>query len=335
MTRDDLRALALRLLRGEPDPAIRVRLLRDILEIPEDDPRLVDAIAQLDQSPHVQALASEQQPDGSWGRLHSQETRRKQRTATTEVGVERAVVLGLPSEHPILANAAEYLVRVLEGDEVPTDPPERNDRWETGVELFTAATLSRILPDHPALERPASLWGEIVRWTFADGRYDPEAEAEAHRALTGATVAGSYLVLSNRYTLTLLAARSDEIPAETLTALLAWICSNPAGIGYLSEAVGEPPALQSSGKLDRWLASWELLARFAIDPPCTRVLLDALDESCTEDGLWDLGARSSTSMMLPLSDDWRGKGKRTIDWTARILLLYADLLGPASGRRLA
>ncbi|MCX6095074.1 MAG: hypothetical protein NTY63_09695, partial [Candidatus Bipolaricaulota bacterium] len=56
LRKDDLRAVAVQVLRREPDPPVRVRLLRDVLDAPSDDPRRRSAGDSLKDSPHVRLL---------------------------------------------------------------------------------------------------------------------------------------------------------------------------------------------------------------------------------------------------------------------------------------
>lgn len=88
------------MLEQDPGPVVRYRLLRDVLCRPADDPELVQTKARLDESHCVRELATEQWPDGGWGAFHSQDARRKQKIATTDVGVERALALGQDHSHP-------------------------------------------------------------------------------------------------------------------------------------------------------------------------------------------------------------------------------------------
>jgi len=141
----------------------------------------------------VRELAREQREDGGWGRFHSRDSQARHRIPTTEMGVERALALGLDVSHPILSKAARYLVGLLEGPlaDFP-DLPEKDDRWATGARLFTAATLALVQPDHPVLDDVWNLRLSIAQRTFAPGRYDAGAETLAHRELTGATARGSH-----------------------------------------------------------------------------------------------------------------------------------------------
>ncbi|MEW5825724.1 MAG: hypothetical protein AB1778_02750 [Candidatus Bipolaricaulota bacterium] len=321
LTQDDARALALELTRGTSDPVVRLRLARDVLRGSAGEERVDAARREVDTSIHVERLIAEQRPDGGWGRLHSRDTSSRSAVPTTEWAVERALALGLDARHPILAKAVRYLADVLAGRAVPPDPPERNDRWTTGLQLFAASALARIEPGHEALDVPWRLWQEIARRTLSDGSYDAAAEAEAHHALTGATVTGSYLVLSNRYTLALLAARAADLPDGLAASLVRWIWRKPDGIGCYGVPVSAPVQTPDSGAGERWFLSHELLAGFSVAGMATAPLADALAERRRPDGLWDFGPRAAWSWALPLSESWRRRDARAVDWTVRVLAL--------------
>ncbi|MDD5646268.1 MAG: hypothetical protein PHW86_03780 [Candidatus Bipolaricaulis sp.] len=315
------------ILRREPDPPVRARLLRDVLDVSSGDPRLESARTALDAFPHVHVLQAEQHEDGSWGRLHSRDTRAANSVPTTEWAVERAVSLGVDPDHPMLRTASGYLAAVVTGRATPSDPPEKNDRWSTGVTLFAAATLAGIDSEHPALDPVWALWHEIARRTFSGGTYDPGAEEAAHLDLTGASVRGTYLVLANRYAVALLAARADRIDPRVRGPLLRWLWGHPKGLGYLEAPLATPPARDAaSGQVERWIRSHEIVANLsthaAVGP-----ILDALGASRRDDGLWDLGPRASSSPVLPLSLTWRAKDARAVDWTTRILSLASCWMG--------
>ncbi len=319
LTPDDARALGFEILRRKPDPAAQVRLLRDVLRVASDDDRLRAARAALEDSAHVARLRSAQQPDGSWGRLHSRESGAKLTVPTTEWAVERALALGLDRRHTILARAAAELAAIVEGTSRPPDPAERNDRWETWLCLFAAAALARIDAEHPALDRVWNLWHEIARRALAGGRYDAAAEAAAHQELTGATVAGSALVLSNRHAITLLAARAERMDPETRRALVLWLRQKPDGIEPFAVPLAFPPPEASAGPVERFLQSHELLARLGVAGAATGPLADWLSRHRRADGLWDLGPRAAWTAQLPLSESWRTRDARATDWTARVL----------------
>jgi hypothetical protein len=317
---DLVQATAQRILALDPDPVVRWLLLRDLLGGEPGNRELARAQELLLTSRWVRQLEGEQWEDGSWGRLHSMDHGAGQRIPTTEVGVERALALGLPADHPVLVRAADYLTAVLQGTIAPRDRPEKNDRWPTGVQLFAAAALALIQPESPVLDVVWELWGEIARRALRSGMYDAQAESDAHRELTGATVVGSYLVLNNRYSLTLLGARPQALPPELEGGLVGWVWGLSQGVGYLGERLRPAPRRQTGGSFDRWLRSVELLSPF---PSFRRVGAEAIEwlwAKRTAAGFWDFGPRPD-SPALPLSESWRKRDARPIDWTTRVLRL--------------
>jgi hypothetical protein len=317
---DLLQVAARRILALDPDPVVRWLLLRDILRTEAGEPELERARQLLLTSRWVRQLEGEQWEDGSWGRFHSMDSRSRQRVPTTEVGVERALALGLPADHPVLARAADYLAAVLHGTIIPRDRPEKNDRWPTGVRLIAAATLALIQPQSPALDEVWELWAEIAERACRSGTYDPQAESQAHRELTGATVAGSYLVLNNRYALVLLASRPRALPSALERDLVDWVWGLPQGVRYLGEPLLAPPRCQSGGGFDRWLCSVELLCSFPSSRHFGAEAVEWLWAARSAAGLWDFGPRPN-SPALPLSESWRRRDARLIDWSTRVLLL--------------
>ena len=318
---DLIHTIAEHILAGDAGPAVRFRLLRDVLARPSDSPELVQAQQDLSTSRWVQELEREQRENGSWGRFHSRDSKAKWKILTTEVGVERALALGLDVGHPILSKATRYLVELLEGPVADfPDPPERNDRWPTGARLFTAATLALVQPDHPVLDDVWNLWLSIVQRTFAAGRYDPGAEMRAHRELTGATVQNSYLVLSGRYQLALLGARPDALPRDVEQALLDWVWHKEDGIGYWCVRLSSPDGYLDTWSLDHWFASLGLLSRF---PGWRERAGDAIRwlwDRRTPAGWWDFGTKTS----VRLSETWRKGLARQFDWTTRVLVLLQN-----------
>lgn len=325
---------ALRVLEQGPGEIVRYRLLRDVLRRPDDNPALKRAKGRLDLSRCVQELAGEQWEDGGWGPFHSRSTRLKQRIASTEVGVERALALGLDRSHPVLEKAAAHIIDIMEGRRAFPDRHERNDRWKTGMRLFLASTLSLIEPEHEILDQDRELWAEITRRTFRSGEYRGEDEVAAHAQLTGATVKDSYLVLNNRYSLNLLGSVEGLLPAEVEGALLGWLWNRGDGIGYLGGPLRGVPPYEKAGRFDRWLTSLEMLGRlFPRWVDCAQEAVSWIWEQRDEKGCWDFGPRPSYVSVLPLSDSWRRRQDRRFDWTARVLVLlrrFCDGLNGAS-----
>lgn len=321
--------LACRVLRDDCDPVVRFRLLRDVLKMPCDSNEFVDARREMLKSRWVVELESEQREGGGWGRFHST-MKSKGKIVTTEAAVERGLALGLEASDPVFCDAIGYLSRLLEGAVDFPDPPERNNRWSTGTQLFVASTLARICPTLPILDKPWKLWAEIAERTFSSGRYDAEAEIRAHRMLTGASVRDSYLVINGRYQLALLGSRANGLPKSLERALVDWVWHKEDGVGYLEIPLSELPQRFTVGMLDRLFTSLELLSLFPSWRKAASNVIDWLWTNRNDEGFWDLGPRASMSVYFPLSENWRMRKRRQHDWSTRVLTLlrkYYVLVG--------
>jgi len=316
-----LEEIAAHLLDLEPHPIIELRLRRDVLHQPLSELHILKS--EIDSNPWVQQLIQEQHPNGSWGRFHSRDSQFKQKIITTEVGVDRGLALGLDASHPVFCRTVDYLTQLLGSQISFPDPAESNDRWPVGVQLFTAATLSKLKPNHPSLNDVWDLWHQIASQTFAAGKYDPDAEIQVHKALTGATIKDSYLVIRNKYALTLLSAHTENLSDKLQTDILAWIWDHPEGVNYLGVQPSIIPTGVNPGYVDRWFSTHELLSCFPAWKAKAAATLEWLWSQRGDDGIWDFGLRSTSSHYLPLSPSWRNPIYRKIDWSVRVLMLLS------------
>jgi hypothetical protein len=304
--------IAERILTDDPDPVVEFRLRRDVLGAVPALPSSLEI-----RSRWIRVLEGEQRADGGWGRFHSADSRARAAIPTAEFAIDRALALGLDAKHPVLGRAIGYMARLLLGEIEFPDRAERNDRWATGAQLFVAGTMARVDPNASELDEIWGLWATILERAFASGVYDPDAEALAHREITGASVANSYLVLSNRYAVALLGSRVRDLPAGTVRRYAEWLWSLPTGIGYLSVPLSRPPKSDPGG-VDRWLSSLELVKPLPIGHQAE---VAEWMWSQRQDGWWDFGPRWTRSAYLPLSEDWRRRRRRCHDHTTRILAL--------------
>lgn len=312
------------LLHLDPSPPAKLRLLRDVLKVSPRNPELRSTVADLNHSKQVRILLKELREDGGWGAFHSRSSRSKVKISSTEVGVERALNLGLDKDHDGLKKVKNYLLSLIEGKINFPDYYEKNDRWETGMRLFLASTLSFIDPDNRELNEDRNLWREIAIRTFKSGDYSEREEIKAHRELTGASVKDSYLKINNRYSLNILGTKKKLLPFKIEQALLEWLGSIEEGIGYLEMPLSRKPPLNKPGPIDRWFTSLELISRSKFHPPS--YFIDQLNwiwQQQDSDGLWDFGPRSASSTFHPLADSWRIKKNRKIDWSIRVLILLS------------
>jgi len=322
MESQQISEIGTRILAVDPDPVVCLRLQRDVLHVSPS--KLTAEKRGLDSNPWVNQLATEQGPDGSWGRFHTRDSQSEQKITTTEFGVARGLALGLDTSHPIFCHLVDYLTKLLNGDIEFPDPPERNDRWPAGVQLFVAATLAQLKPNHPLVDQAWDLWTEIAVRTFSAGEYSAEAEIQAHRELTGATIAGSYLVLNNKYALLLLSARSDNLPKNLAERLLRWSWQHPDGLRYLGIAAADLPENAPPGIIDRWFSTQVLLARFPGWSSLAADMVAWLWDQQGADGLWDFGPGTQGSYTFPLSENWRKAQNRRFDWSTIVLSLLAN-----------
>lgn len=318
--REVIEESANRILQANPDPVVRFRLLRDVLRVSSAD-LVTRAKQEMLGSRWVSELKREQENDGSWGRFHSMDSRSERKIKTTEIGVERGLALGLVATDPIFRKTVSYLSRLLERSVDFPDRPERNDRWPAARQLFVAATLARIEPNLPVLDVAWELWATIAARTFASGKYDADAEILAHRELTGASVRDSFLVVSNRYAVTLLGSRATRLSNNVEKAFLAWIWKEKKVIGYLSVPLTSSSVHLSAKTLDGWFTSIELLSQFPSWHGTAKNVIDWLWTQRDKEGLWDFGPMTQTSHYFPLSESWKKKRNRKHDYSTRVLSL--------------
>jgi hypothetical protein len=319
---DHIRRIAEEILRQGPGPVVKYRLLRDVLKVPAGAAKKV-----LQESFLIRELAGEQREDGGWGPFHSRRALSKLKIPSTEVGVERAIALGLDYSHPLLRRTARYIKGIMKGRIRFPDYHEKNDRWSTGERMFLASTLSLIRPGDPILNRDRDLWFGLAERTFRSGVYNESDEIDAHRELTGATVKDSYLVVNNRYALNILGSKPGLLNRRLERTLLTWLWTRPDGIGYLGVPLATIPTGRNAGRLDRWLASLEMLGRlFPSWIYHAKKSIDWLWAQRQKNG-WDFGPRPVSSSFLPLSNHWRTPRVRLFDWTTRILILLTKFCG--------
>jgi hypothetical protein len=308
-----IKETAHRLLSDQPDPAVRFRVLRDILR--RRGHELQEARAALERSRWVKILAGEQRPDGGWGRFHTKDYAAKQLVGKTEAGVERSLDVGLDKDHPILRNAADYVCRILRGEEVFPDRAEKNDRWRIGWVLFAASTLARIDPAHPILDEPWGRWKEVLERSFPQGQFSEDALIEAHRHVNGLRDPVQYLNLRTRYASCLIGARAGQLPRWLSDAYVRWLWSQPRGLGYIDVPLRLLP--RNGHYMAGWLRSLEILAHFPVWQKLAGDTVGAVLKQRNADGLWDFGPAATE---LRFSESWSGK-RRAQDHSLAIMLL--------------
>jgi hypothetical protein len=100
-TPNDLKVTAEKILEMHPDPVPRFRLLRDVLRLDPASAAYCEAEKALQGSKWIALLQNSQQPDGTWGRFHTQDTSVKQPFPTTETAIAAALGSGLDQHSPM------------------------------------------------------------------------------------------------------------------------------------------------------------------------------------------------------------------------------------------
>jgi len=320
-----VKEIAQNLLDLNPDPIVKYKLMKEVIELDKEDFRYKEARKNLIKSENIRQLEKSQFKDGSWGTLHGGMQVGKKQVWTTEMGVQRAVVLGLDKEHKLLKKVINYIEKVFERKIDIPDYPEKNDRWETGKNLFLSLTLSLIDKEHPLVKEAINLWEKIACKVFISGKYNQEAEINAHKELTGATVKDSYLTISNKYSLILLGKSKSGLRKSYQKPLLEWLFKREDGIGYQNAPLSTPPKSIKSGFLDRLFNSQEILSNFDIWKNFADDFIEWIWQQRKEDGFWDFGPRVNAgySYYFPLSENWNKRVNRKIDWTTRVLILLS------------
>lgn len=311
------------LLAAPIGPSLKHRLLRDVLGLPEDDPRLVDAHRDLLRSGWVQKILAQQQDDGGWGYFHSLSSAQKGRW-TTEQALRRLLALGLsPADAPI-KKAIRYLERALEGKIVPPDRAEVTHRWDIYMPLMLAAWLRYLVPGHPGAMAVARRWGRIISHAFSGDGYDQGRYLEAYREEFSEMPhpkAGRLRDFVRFYCLRIL---NGGLPPAIEEKMLAYVIGHPTGIYYICEGpLTELPADFCSRRAVRYISALELLTEYPRARGMLAFAADWLAGQRDADGRWDMGPAAKDNIHLPLSDSWRSKDARRTDCTVRVLSLLS------------
>jgi len=314
-----VRLAAESVLSEDPEAPIKVRLLRDVLQVPSDNADLRAAVRALDEHPHVRALAEEQRADGSWGRFHTKDYSAKQKIGTTQMGVWRAVELGLSHDHPVFCRVRPYLEGILDGSIPFPDRAEKHENWPTGVAMFTGAMLSRFAADSPALDETWDFWAAVVRRSFRKGVHDLDAELRVHQQLLGRSGKPTWMKLRSKFVLMILGSRACRIPSKVASAYVDWLWGDcPRGLVYFDVPLDSSPEALRGFRLHGWLASLELLSAFPSARRTAQSAIERLLSSRNAEGLWDFGTQPSCPRF---SASYRRRRCCAHDWTMRVACL--------------
>ncbi len=312
-TLDEILQIARGILDANPDGVVAYRLYQEVLRFPPDDPQLAGAKNAAVKNKWVHQLSDSQLPDGSWGRFHSQDTKKKALFRTTEEAIDRAFALGLEPGDGLLLCTRQYILKVLHGEAQIADPSEKNESWPILIKFILAGRLAQLDPSNEVLDSTRSYLAEVASQAFATGKYRLEDEATAHLRLFARHVPHGFL--ESQHALWILS--FQNLPNELEHALVNWIWYKPDGIRYLRAPLSElEPRLIGS-----WLRSMNILSRFGCWREICAPTLNRLWEQRDEHGLWDFGSQIARSVDFPLSESWRHSANRKMDYSTCMLVL--------------
>jgi hypothetical protein len=326
-SRKEITRAAEAILRLDPDPVPRFRLLRDVLRLPPEDAELRRAGKALEDAALVRLLRGTQLPDGTWGRFHSRDSRIKAAFPTTELAIKAALSSGLDARSPLLRRTIRTIELYAQGRAEWPDPPEKHDNplaWRVWERHFSAAVLAEIEPGHPLLEGFRRVWGEAFAAAFRSGAYYRAQEIRSLNGLLGCRMKDP-VPFHRKYPLLILSSGKGSLSPRNERLLLDFVMNLPEGIYYVHDGkVSDAPSLRD-GRFWPWMAAQALLSRFGAWRRAGSGAVDHAWSMRGADGLWDPGpgvARRPYTP-FPLSEDWRKPGKRVIDASIEILALVS------------
>jgi hypothetical protein len=301
------------LLRENPDPIPTYRLLNEVLHLPAGDKDLQRARCSALNSIWSRQLVEAQLPDGSWGRFHSQDTKKKTVFRTTEEAIDRAFALGCEPDQAVLNKARQYILNVLGGATRITDRDEKSESWPLLIKFMLEGRLAQIDPGEPRLDLSWKYLAEVTRQAFASGRYSMADEANAYFELSEIHLPKGFL--ESQHALWILCSR--QLPTQLERALVEWVWHKPDGIRYLRAPLHDlQPRL-----IAYWLRSMNILTYFSSWREVSLTMLNRLWGMRDDMGLWDFGPQIARSIDFPISESWRERGKRKVDYSTCVLAL--------------
>ncbi|MCL2707865.1 MAG: hypothetical protein FWF03_01985 [Defluviitaleaceae bacterium] len=302
------------------DPLPVFLMQKEIYKAKAEGAAYSDAYEKMRQTKHYVELAGEQLVDGSWGRLHSQDSKApRKKFVTTEAALRRAGELGLPKDDPIISKCIGLMERYMNGEAAWTDTVEKHRDGGRGHiycrPFMTAALINMFDPDNETKKPFQESAANTLEAAFVGGRFDAgffEREVREYRA-------PSIISPCNMYGLMLLQ-NSPYLSDSLQRRWLGHLWNANGGVYYVS---GVPPAdLQKfeGKKFNQWLYLSELLCGFSAfgEFAGERVIPHLLSET---ERLLNGGVYISHIKEGRYSDSWRDKEKRKADMALRIARL--------------
>lgn len=315
--RDELKEAAMRLYDYCEYPAVRYKILFQILDTPYDDKQLTLLREDFLKSDIVEELYREQDVNGGWGRLLSKDYSVKATFPTSLVAINRCLYIGLTIEdRDILLCAYEYLESFLKGcsHERFYDKNERAIPYQIGV---VSEAIEAIKPYNSLCDNIFGQWLYIAGRAYEDGEYSYERERAAQHEV--------FLTREDRLVpmqFALLLKRRDQISAELEDAMLRHHGEHAYYHGYFWDNC--PARLPESfvyEKTRRWFHSFNYINQFRGSKLYLADSVDWLLSNKNAEGLWDWGSqiKDPWGYFGYFSTNRNYKHNRVVDCTMEIL----------------
>ena len=317
LTRKELQNYALRLYDFCEYPAVRYKILFQLLDYPYEDERLSVLRSEFLKSDIVQELYETQDLYGGWGRLESKDYSVKVKFPTSMTAIERCLYIGLTIEDlDILFLANEYLEEFLRG----TSREKIYSKNERGIPWGKAKicnAIESIKPYNPICDDTYNEWLYIAQRSFEEGSYSYERERNAQHEV--------FLTKENRLVpmqFSLLLKRPDRISKHLEAAMLREYGEHAYYHGFFwDNCPNQLPLDFVYEKTRRWFKSFNYINQFQGSSVYLSTSVDWILENRNQDGLWDWGSqvKDPWGYFGYFSTNRNHKHNRVVDCTMEVL----------------
>jgi len=324
----EIRQTAESILEKTAEPAVRLRLLRDILHRPEDNPDIIEARELLQDTEWVNLLSEGQAERGYFVRLKDE---LRADPFTTAFGI--ALDIGLTERHPILAKAKGFAEWCLSNgvlnalEQMNHCPPGVDDLCV--FERNLAAMLAKVDKDSPLVEEIFGKWMVIAGVALESGKYDKEAQKQITQEMFGLEYNLGHSIRYPEWILagaaTLLATQAENLEPFDDEAYVRWCVLERHELTNRIERLLDPSRRPSHKSLfaAELLLDMDSLYGFRSWGKYMEKVANCFWQLRHDDGFWNFGSACANPFFttrIRLADNWRGK-RGAHDWTTRILLL--------------
>lgn len=317
ITRDEFRNIAMKLYDYCEYPAVRYKILFNLLDTPYEEKELCCLREQFLKSDIVDELYQEQDIYGGWGRFQSKDYSVKAKFPTSKVAIDRCLYIGLTIEDKdILFCANEYLEDLLKGTshEKLHNKNERDIPWQSAN---ICETIEAIKPYNECCDKTYGEWMYIASRAYESGEYSYEQDRAAQHEVFGTRQDRLIPMRSG-----LLLKRRSQLTPELEHALLLHLGERAYYHGYFwDNCPSKLPEVFVYEKSRRYMYSFNYISQFKGSSLYLSDSVEWLLSGKNPDGLWDWGSqiKDPWGYFGYFSTNHNYKHNRVVDCTMEIL----------------